>query len=101
MIIRIVKMTFKPQHVNDFLSLFHNTKEHILSFEGCHHLQLLQDKHQSAIFFTYSIWEKESYLQQYRHSELFKNTWQKTKVLFDAPPEAWTTQQKFKSEPFL
>ena len=90
MIKRFVKMTFKPEHVEDFKELFSNTKDLIAAAEGCKHLELLQDSHNETIFFTFSIWEDPSYLEQYRNSDLFLSTWAKTKVLFNDKPEAWS-----------
>lgn len=92
MIIRIVKMTFKPDKVADFLSVFNASKELIRNFEGCTHLQLMKDSNHDNIFFTYSHWQTEAHLNQYRQSALFLNTWAKTKILFDAKPEAWSLE---------
>jgi quinol monooxygenase YgiN len=90
MIIRIVKMTFKPDLAKDFLNLFNENKNHIAGFEGCTHLELLNDRDNPATFFTYSKWENEHFLEKYRNSELFNTVWDQTKKLFDAKPEAWT-----------
>ena len=92
MIIRIVKMTFEPSKVHDFIEVFDASKERIRNFEGCSHLRLLNDINSSNIFFTYSYWESEAHLNAYRHSELFQATWARTKVLFAAKPEAWSVQ---------
>ena len=90
MIIRIVKMTFAPEKANDFLKLFAENKSRIAGFEGCTHLELWNDKENSNVFFTYSHWQNESYLEKYRNSELFNSVWTQTKTLFSAKPEAWT-----------
>ncbi len=94
MIIRIVKMTFAPEHVPTFLEVFESTKERIRGFEGCHHLELLNDIKHTNIYFTYSHWESEDHLNAYRDSELFGDVWPRTKVLFSAKPEAWSVEQK-------
>lgn len=90
MINRIVKMTFHPDKVETFKGIFESSKEKIRSFAGCHYLALHQDINSPNIFFTYSKWESESHLNAYRESELFKTTWQNTKILFEAKPEAWS-----------
>lgn len=90
MIKRIVKMTFHPDKVNDFIIIFKTNHTKIASFEGCKHVELLQ---QDNLFFTFSIWESEGHLDAYRQSALFANVWGQTKVLFSEKPEAWTTQQ--------
>ncbi len=95
MITRIVKMTFKQEDIDSFLEIFKVSKHKILAFDGCHHLQLLNDKTNPCIFFTFSIWDSEAHLAQYRASELFETTWAKTKKLFASKPEAWTLDRRF------
>jgi hypothetical protein len=87
---RIVKMTFQADKIETFKTLFNERKEQIRGFDGCEYLELLQDVNLPNIFFTYSFWNNETDLDAYRHSELFKDTWAKTKVLFDGKPEAWS-----------
>lgn len=94
MIVRIVQMTFEPSQVDAFLSLFEERKQLIRHFDGCQHLELWQDAQQPGIFFTYSMWESEQHLNHYRFSELFKDTWAKTKALFAGKPQAWSVTQK-------
>jgi quinol monooxygenase YgiN len=94
MIIRIVKMTFDQKKVSAFLEIFHSSKQHIRNFKGCSHLELLKDIHSPTIFFTYSHWQNENDLDNYRNSELFKEVWGKTKILFSAKAEAWSMQQE-------
>lgn len=90
MIIRIVKMTFSPEMVNEFLFIFDASKVKIIGFEGCSHLSLLKQTTVGNVYFTYSYWESEAHLNNYRNSELFKSTWAKTKILFSAAPEAYS-----------
>jgi len=92
MIKRFVKMTFKSECVEEFKIIFNSSKKHIAAIEGCSHVELLQDINNPTIFFTYSIWENSSFLEAYRNSELFKNVWSKTKVLFADKPEAWSVK---------
>ena len=94
MITRLVKMTFHPDKVQDFFKLFNENKDKIAGFEGCTHLELLNDINDTNVFFTYSHWKDESCLEAYRNSELFKGVWQQTKLLFAAKPEAWTVRAK-------
>lgn len=90
MIIRIVKMSFEPEKVGDFLKVFHESAPMIRGFEGCHHLELYRDHENPNVLFTYSFWESGKHLEVYRNSELFNQTWARTKVLFNAKPEAWS-----------
>lgn len=94
MIVRIVQMTFKPEKVPLFLELFEERKTMIRSFDGCRHLELWQDAHSENVFFTYSIWESEARLDHYRFSDLFKDTWMRTKALFAEKAKAWSVIQK-------
>ena len=93
MLVRIVKMSFEPSKIEEFLNNFHQNKNAIRNFEGCQLLELYADKHQTNIYFTYSYWENASKLENYRNSELFKQVWAKTKPLFNAKPEAWSVDK--------
>lgn len=97
--IRIVKMTFRTENVEAFLKNFNANKHHIRNFEGVEHLELLRDKNNPNIFFTYSYWKSEEYLEKYRVSDLFKSVWANTKPLFSAPAEAWTLDSLYNIEP--
>lgn len=90
MLVRIVKMEFEQTKVDTFLELFYATRDKIANFDGCTRLDLLSSLNATNVFFTYSIWKSEEHLENYRNSELFKQTWAKTKVLFNNKPEAWS-----------
>ncbi|POY37386.1 antibiotic biosynthesis monooxygenase [Solitalea longa] len=94
MIKRIVKMTFAPEKVDEFLTVFEDSKALIRNFEGCQHLELLNDVNSTNRFFTLSFWQSETDLDNYRQSELFKTTWAKTKPLFIEKAEAWSLSIK-------
>lgn len=83
-------MTFKADSIERFKDIFNASKDLIAAMEGCKHVELLQDINNPAIFFTLSIWDDPKYLEAYRQSALFEGVWAKTKVLFDAKPEAWS-----------
>lgn len=93
MLVRIVKLTFQQENIPKFLEIFENSKHRIRSSEGCSFVELYQDKNNDCIFFTYSYWDDESFLNDYRHSEFFKSVWSKTKVLFADKPEAWSVHK--------
>lgn len=94
MLVRIVKMTFKTEEIEEFESMFAAKKNLIRNFEGCKFLELYQDKNTPEIFFTYSYWETEDALENYRHSNLFKATWKETKAKFSQRAEAWSVDKK-------
>jgi quinol monooxygenase YgiN len=93
MLVRVVKMTFRDDAVDTFKALFESRKEQIRNFEGCTHLELWQDRMHHTIFFTYSHWIHADALDTYRNSAFFEDTWQQTKQLFAAKPEAWSVNQ--------
>ena len=95
MITRIVKLTILPEKMDDFIGAFNKHKYDIKSFDGCNHLELLADVSENGVVFTYSKWDAEDDLENYRHSELFKSIWSYVKPMFCDKPEAWSTISKF------
>lgn len=93
MIVRIVKMHFRKENISQFKEVFEASKQKIRNFPGVLHLELLEDSTESGILFTYSYWESEEALEKYRRSELFLNTWSKTKPLFESPAQAWSNKR--------
>ncbi len=93
MFVRIVKMSFEPSKIDEFLQIFQQSKKKIRNFQGCSFLELYRDKTRNNIFFTYSYWETENDLENYRKSALFQSVWGRTKVLFNKPPEAWSVDK--------
>jgi len=93
MIKRIVKMGFKPENVDVFKEIFKTNWQKIKGFEGCLHVELLQDQNDPSVFFTYSHWESEVHLNVYRNSELFAKVWGNTKILFNHKPQAWSLKE--------
>jgi len=98
MIRRIVKMTYKTDAIDDFKKIFEVSSKKIMASEGCVSLRLLQNQKDPRVFFTYSVWKDESYLNKYRSSVFFEGTWSNCKKLFDDKPEAWTTQVLYSSD---
>jgi len=93
MFVRIVKMSFHEENIPAFLANFDLMKEKIRGAEGNRFLELYQDKNEKGIFFTYSYWETEQDLENYRQSELFYDVWAFTKKLFNGKPEAWSVDK--------
>ena len=100
MLIRSVRMTFKHENVADFQQIFNHSKKQIRSFPGCQHLELHGDYNHPNVFATYSIWEDQNALDNYRNSELFEKVWSKTKILFEKQPIAFSSRliEKVESE---
>lgn len=93
MFIRIVKMSFHEEHIPRFLENFNLIKEKIRNAPGNRFLELYQDKNNPELFFTYSFWETEEDLENYRRSALFDEVWTFTKQLFNDKPEAWSVDK--------
>lgn len=91
--VRIVKMEFQEDKIPEFLVNFKQVKNKIRASNGCKKLELYRDKKNKNIFFTYSYWQTEQDLENYRNSDLFKSVWAKTKPLFNAKPLAWSVDK--------
>ena len=93
MLVRIVKMSFHEEKIPAFLENFELMKTQIRNAPGNRFLELYQDKNNKSIFFTYSYWETEDDLENYRKSELFNEVWSFTKKLFNDKAEAWSVDK--------
>lgn len=88
MLVRIVRLTFTPDTVDDFLIQFDDSAPQIRQFPGCRHLELWRDADAPSVCTTYSHWEDEGALNRYRNSDLFKETWAQVTPLFADRPKA-------------
>ena len=86
-------MSFRAEEVEAFKKIFETNWTSIRGFAGCSHVELLQDERDATVFFTYSLWQDESSLDAYRHSELFGRVWGATKLLFRDKPQAWSLKE--------
>jgi heme-degrading monooxygenase HmoA len=85
-------MNFREDKTEEFLKIFNESKHKIKAMAGCRHLELMHDIKQTNVFMTHSHWDSETDLNNYRDSELFKETWAKTKVLFAEKPLAFSVE---------
>jgi heme-degrading monooxygenase HmoA len=86
-------MSFHEEKIPAFLENFELMKTQIRNAPGNRFLELYQDKKNKSIFFTYSYWETEEDLENYRKSELFNEVWSFTKKLFNNKAEAWSVDK--------
>lgn len=93
MITRLVKMQFRSEETESFIELFENVKDKISAMPGCQGVDLLRDINDPDTFFTYSAWQSEQDLNNYRNSDLFGVTWKATKAKFAHKAEAWSVEQ--------
>lgn len=92
-IIRIVRMTFLHEKTGEFQRIFEQCKNDIENMPGCLYLELWRDLDQPDIFVTYSHWESEETLDDYRRTEYFGVLWKKTKALFAEPPLTFSVKK--------
>lgn len=95
MITRIVKLELQEERIEDFLSFFDTIKHIVNEFPGCSGMKLYQDINRPTLLMTYSHWDNEASLENYRNSEQFGMIWPKIKPWFDAKPEAWSVDAYF------
>jgi heme-degrading monooxygenase HmoA len=91
MFVRIVNWVFTKKTFL-FLENFESIKERIRCAPG-NLLELYQDKENKSIFFTYSYWDTEEDLENYRNSEFSMKFG--LKKLFNGKPEAWSVDKFF------
>jgi len=94
MILRLVKMHFRPEETAGFLKYFETIKNQIQSMPGIVKLKLYQDVNDENIVFTHSVWLNTESLEDYRNSEAFAVIWPKTKSLFASKATAWSLKLK-------
>lgn len=87
---RLVKLTFKPDKVDDFISIYNKRNPYANQIDGCKHVELWRSHKSENVLFTLSIWENEEALESYRRSDFFRTTWSLTKALFEQKAEAWS-----------
>ena len=92
-ITRIVKMTFKPEHITDFENYFLGIKDLVSSQPGCNGVKLLKQIGGTGVFFTYSNWESEQDLNNYRSTDTFGEIWPKVKAWFADKADAWSVDE--------
>lgn len=86
-------MTFAEERCHEFEHTFSVKKQDIKAFEGCVDVELKKDINNPCIYFTLSKWKNENYLNHYRASAFFKETWSNVRKGFTAKPEAWSLSE--------
>lgn len=97
MITRIVKMNVNELDIEKFKLLVQPYQSKILAFKGCVQVDIMRDKKNRTQFFSYSIWESEEALENYRNSKMFREIWAEIKKLLSSPTIAWTVEDAFDS----
>ena len=94
MILRLVKMKFKPEETATFIAFFDSIKDEIAAMPGLLNVKLYQDESDPNVFFTHSTWLNVSSLEAYKNSILFGRVWPATKKLFAEDAMAWSLKLK-------
>lgn len=90
--VRYVRMHFRPEEIANFLLVFAQYQDRIRAVSGCQYLALQHDLTDEGCWMTHSRWASEEDLEAYRRSDLFREVWGKTKVLFSKSPEAYSVK---------
>lgn len=93
MVERIVRLEFMPDKVGEFKAIFEEVKTKVRTSPGCLGMTLFVDAESPSVFYTISQWESEKYLEDYRHGELFQNSWARMRVLFGGKAQAFTIKE--------
>ncbi len=88
-ITRIVKLTFKPEHISDFEAYYATIRSEVAGQPGCNGVTFLKEQGNTGVFFTYSKWNSVNDLNNYRNTEVFGQIWPTVKNWFRAKAEAW------------
>ena len=95
MITRIVKFNVKKSSIDSFGNLLKEIRSEVLAFKGCKYFDLLNDKNNKNIFFSYSIWESEYYHDQYVNSGFFKTIWEQVVMFLESDAQVHTVENFF------
>lgn len=95
MITRIVKLEFQEDKTEEFLAFFETIKHVVNEFPGCYGMKLYQDIDRPNIVMTYSHWDSQDSLNNYRDSNEFGQIWPKIKPWFADRPMAWSVSAYF------
>lgn len=92
-----MKLQFRQTEIATFIRIFDENKLNVSNFNGCLGMRLLKDIQNPCVFYTYSQWESEEALNNYRKSTIFNMVWISIKPLFELPAEACSTVVYFDS----
>lgn len=95
MITRIVQLEFQEDRIEEFLRFFEEIKHLVNNFDGCYGMKLLRDVNNPCIVMTYSKWDSQESLNNYRKSTTFGKVWPTIKPWFSNRPQAWSVQEHF------
>jgi|GEM_PF-2597853 hypothetical protein len=95
MILRVVKMKVNEHKLTAFRMFMDNLYDEKLRMSGCLHFDYFEEKRNSNVFYSYTIWENIKFLKEYKKSDLFKEVVQTLRYLCSEEPQAWTIENVF------
>ncbi len=95
MILRVVKMKVDLRKIDAFKLFMDNLHDEKLRLAGCLHFDYFNERQNPSIYYSYTIWEHEKYLKQYKKTEFSKEVLQTLRDLCVEEPQAWTIQNVF------
>jgi hypothetical protein len=95
MILRVVKMVVDQNKIDIFNNFMSNLSTEKEGMDGCVHHDFFSNKQFRNVFYSYTIWESEKYLNKYRKSMLFKEVTTTLRSLCLSEPAAWTVENVF------
>ena len=88
MIILLVTIQVKPEHVAEFKEIARYDAEHSEHDEaGCLRFDVIQDKDDPHRFYLYEVYRDEAALEAHRQTPHFKHYLEKSQGWLAAPPE--------------
>ncbi len=94
MIVRIVHMFFRPHALEQLMPLIHRQLRNVMSHPGCLAVKLFRDTSDPDHLCTFSIWEDQEALDDYRQSDHFIEVWSTLKSHFAKPPQAYSFKDR-------
>ncbi len=92
MLIRLVRLEFRPEHAPGFADFFAVEAVGIRAFPGCRHVEAWRDREDPCRYFTLSHWDSAEALEAYRASDFFRGNWATVKAWFAGRPKAWSLE---------
>jgi quinol monooxygenase YgiN len=88
-------MEVDPDKIEPFKRFMGILSEEKQKMEGCVHHDFFSDKQYVNVYYSYTIWESQTYLKKYKKNPLFKEVTKTLTSLCLAEPHAWTVENVF------
>ncbi len=92
MITRIVELQIQAEQIGAAKKLLEDVAPKVRNMPGCRRLEIMFDIHRKGRVTTYSYWESETNLNEYRDSDVFLVFWKAIKPMFSEKARAWSSE---------